>query len=121
MMASGTFNCPSNDVASNKGSFSQNFHTKKVVKNALGSRLDLAWKYGICIDGDPRKIQCKFCQKTITGGVYGLKHHLVETQKDVVACKSVTDEVKNRRNVQIWCGLAAKINEKNRLILMMLL
>jgi len=103
-MASGASNPPSNDVAAEKGSFSQSAHTKKVVKNAPGSRTDVAWKHGICIDGDPRKIQCKFCQKTITGGVYRLKHHLAGTQKDVVACKSVTDEVK-REMFEVVVGL----------------
>ena len=85
-----------------------------MVKNALGSRTDMAWKHGICIDGDPRKIQCKFCQKTITGGVYRLKHHLAGTQKEVVACKSVTDEVKGEM-FEVVVGLQQKLMKKIRL------
>jgi len=54
-------------------------------------------------DGDPRKKnQCKLCQKTIKGGVYSLKHHLTETQKDVIAYKSVIDEVKKKCSKLLW-------------------
>lgn len=39
---------------------------KHVLKSYMGSRTYLAWKYDICIDGDPRKLLCKFCQKPLT-------------------------------------------------------
>ena len=72
MMALGIWasNPPASDVAADS-SFSQNVHSKNVVKNALGSRIDMAWKHGACLNGDPRKIQCKFFQKTITGPLRG--------------------------------------------------
>lgn len=67
---------------------------KKLPKNAPGNRTDMAWKHGIADPDNPRKIQCKYCQKKVTGGVYRLKHHLAGTQKDVEACKAVPDEIK---------------------------
>ncbi|XLR62215.1 hypothetical protein S83_012887, partial [Arachis hypogaea] len=42
---------------------------------------DEAWKHGISIDGDAKKIKCKYCDKVVTGGVYRLKHYLTETKK----------------------------------------
>ena len=65
-----------------------------MVKNVPGNRINLVWKHEICNDSDSRKIQSKFCQKTIIEEVYHLKHHLAGTQKDAVACKSVSNEVK---------------------------
>ncbi|CAK8571067.1 unnamed protein product [Lathyrus sativus] len=51
-------------------------HQIKLPKNAPGNRTDIAWKHGIVDPNNPRKIQCKYCQKKVTGGVYRLKHHL---------------------------------------------
>ena len=71
----------------------------------LGSRKDLAWKYGeeIHIPGEGRKkgykyIKCKFCSKTIKGGVKRMKDHLACTHKNVIACPHVPDEVKEEIN-----------------------
>ncbi|RDX78510.1 Pre-mRNA-splicing factor ATP-dependent RNA helicase DEAH1, partial [Mucuna pruriens] len=63
-------------------------------KNATGNRSDIAWKNCISVGGDARKLQCKYCQEVIIGGVYRLKHHLVGIQKRVGAFKGVTNEVK---------------------------
>ncbi|ESW18008.1 hypothetical protein PHAVU_006G005600 [Phaseolus vulgaris] len=105
MMALGIWasNPPASDVAADS-SFSQNVHSKNVVKNALGSRIDMAWKHGACLNGDPRKIQCKFFQKTITGGVYRWKHHFVGLKKDAIACKSVTEAVKRSLRLLWVCS-----------------
>ena len=67
-------------------------------KNAPENRSDIAWKHCNSVGGDTRKLQCKYYQKVVTGGVYRLKHHLAGTQKDVGACKDVTNEVKK----EIW-------------------
>jgi hypothetical protein len=63
-------------------------------KNAPGNRSDPSWKYGVSVDGRTLKIKCKFCERTITGGVYRFKHHLAGTNRNVIVCKAVTDEVK---------------------------
>jgi hypothetical protein len=66
---------------------------KTLPKNALGNQTDVAWKHGVADPANPRRIQCKYCKKWVTGGVYRLKHHLAGTQKDVEVCKAVPDEI----------------------------
>ncbi|XLT47733.1 hypothetical protein HN873_040337, partial [Arachis hypogaea] len=68
--------------------------SKKIAKNTAGNRSDKAGKHGISVDGDAKKIKCKYCDKVVTGGVYRLKHHLAGTKKDVEPCMGVSDEVK---------------------------
>lgn len=55
---------------------------KVLPKNAVGNR-SVVWKHGVEALDNPRSIHCKYCQNIITGGAYGLKHHLVGTQKIV--------------------------------------
>ncbi|XLT11975.1 hypothetical protein HN51_057665 [Arachis hypogaea] len=74
---------PTNIPASQSGSTAGITSKKKVSKNALGSRTDVGWEHGISVGEDGKKIQCKYCHKIFSGGVYRLKHHLAETQKDV--------------------------------------
>lgn len=75
-----------------------NSSTHVPFKNVSRNRSNIGWKNCISIDRNPRQVQCKFNQKIVSGGVYWLKHHLVGTQKDVLACLKVIDEV----NKQIW-------------------
>jgi len=81
-------------------------------KNAPGNRSDVAWKHCISVAGDIRQLQCKYCQKVLTGGVYRLKHHLASTQKDVGACEDAPDEVK-KEMWEIVVGLQQKLNKKS--------
>ncbi|XP_061374524.1 uncharacterized protein LOC133316764 [Gastrolobium bilobum] len=67
---------------------------KQKAKNAPGNRSDIGWKYGMPLNELGTKIQCKYCPKKVSGGVYRFKHHLAGTKKDVEACPSVPDEVK---------------------------
>nr|KYP57982.1 hypothetical protein KK1_004270 [Cajanus cajan] len=83
-------------------------------KNAPGNRSDIAWKHCISVGGDTSKLQRKYCQKVITGGVYRLKHHLAGTQKVVGACKLVTDEVK-KEMWEIVVGLQQNLIKKSSL------
>ena len=78
------------------------------AKNTTGSegqgqRKDPAWKYGIQVSvpgdsGTGKKgyvdLECKFCRKTIKGGVKRLKNHLGGTHKNVSPCPKVPKEVK---------------------------
>ena len=59
--------------------------TKKLNNNAARKRSAVGWAHDISIDGDTRKIKCKYCEKEITGAVYKLKHCLARTSKDVSA------------------------------------
>uniref|UniRef100_A0A0R0E3Z8 DUF659 domain-containing protein n=1 Tax=Glycine max TaxID=3847 RepID=A0A0R0E3Z8_SOYBN len=53
-----------------------------------GNRLPVAW--GL----DVGTVKCKYCAKTISGGVFRFKHHFVETREDYEPCATVPDEIK---------------------------
>ena len=63
-------------------------------KNSSGNRLDMGWQHGIDIDKNSRKVQCKYCKKITSGGIFCFKHHLVCTRKDVLSCQQVPENVK---------------------------
>jgi len=63
-------------------------------KNSSGNRLDVGWQHGIDIDKNSRKVQCKYCQKIINGGIFSFKQHLTCTRKDVEPCQQVSENVK---------------------------
>jgi hypothetical protein len=48
-------------------------------KTIGGNRLDVGWQYGIDVEKNSRKVQCKSFQKFISGGIYRFKHHLACT------------------------------------------
>ena len=60
--ATATPQSESRSVAAGSGS------SKKLSKNAAGNRSDIGWKHGISVDGNTKKIKCKYCEKVITGG-----------------------------------------------------
>lgn len=49
----------------------------------------------------------------IIGGVYRLKHHLAQTQKDVAACKAVPEDV-NREMLEVVTGLQTNLIKKKK-------
>ncbi|RYR14645.1 hypothetical protein Ahy_B04g071302 [Arachis hypogaea] len=105
---------PTNIPTSQSGSTAGIACKRKVAKNALGSRTDVGWEHGISVGEDGKKIQCKYCHKIFSGGVYRLKHHLAGTQKDVGACTTVSDEVKK----QMWdvvSGLQVNLMKKTNM------
>ncbi|KAL2906728.1 hypothetical protein RDABS01_005438, partial [Bienertia sinuspersici] len=57
---------------------------------------DIAWNFGDPIDGNKRRIKCKFCNKIINGGITRLKQHLAHERGDVAPCESVSQNVKKR-------------------------
>jgi hypothetical protein len=63
-------------------------------KNSSGNRLDVGWQHEIDIDKNSRKVQCKYCQKIISGGIFRFKQHLACTRKDVEPCQQVPENVK---------------------------
>jgi len=91
-----------------------NSFTPVTPKNAQGNRSDIAWKHCLSVDGDTRKLECKYCQKVVIGRAYRLKHHLAGTQKNVGACKDVPEEVKKEMR-EIVVGLQQKLNKKSSL------
>jgi hypothetical protein len=63
-------------------------------KTTSGNILDVGWQYGIDVDKNSRRVQCKYCQKIISGGIYRFKHHLACTRKDVEPCQQVPEDIK---------------------------
>ena len=45
------------------------------------------------VDGSARKVKCKYCDKTMTRGVYRLKHHLADSHMDISSCPNVPDDI----------------------------
>jgi len=72
----------------------------------------MGWQHGIDIDKNSRKVQCKYCQKIISGGTFRFKQHLACTRKDVEPCQQVPENIK-----QMIFGVLVKnleANEKKR-------
>jgi hypothetical protein len=63
-------------------------------KNSSGNRLDVGWQHGIDIDKNSGKVQCKYCQKIISGGIFRFKQHLACTRNDVELCQQVPKNIK---------------------------
>jgi len=78
------------------------------MKKSSGNRLDVRWQHGIDIDKNSRKVQCKYCQKIISGGIFHFKQHLACTCKDVEPCHEVSENVK-----QMILGVLVKNLEAN--------
>lgn len=75
-------------------------------KNALGNRSDPGWNYDLSIDGDTKKIQRKYCEKVMTGGVHRLKHHFAGSYKDIAPCISVPKDVQQEMEKIVKKGLS---------------
>ena len=81
-------------------------------KNSFGNRLDVGWQHGIDIDKNSKKVQCEYCQKILSGGIFRFKQHLACTRKDVEPCQQVPENIK-----QMILGVLVKnleANEKKR-------
>ena len=63
-------------------------------KNAPGNKTDIGWEHGIDVDGNGKKVKCKYCSKIASGGVFRFKRHLVGTRKDSEPYATVSDEIK---------------------------
>ena len=69
-----------------------NVKKKKFPRN----KSDLGWEHCFEIDENPKKVKWKYCDKTISGSVYKLKHHLVGSHMDIGSCPNVPNDVKNK-------------------------
>ena len=86
-------------------------------KNSSGNRLDVGWQHGIDIDKNSRKVQCKYCKKIISGGIFRFKQHLACTHKDVEPCQQVPENVKQMiLSVSVKNLEATEKKRKERLI-----
>ncbi|MQL69249.1 hypothetical protein Taro_001530 [Colocasia esculenta] len=53
-----------------------------------------AWAHGIVVDMARRKVQCKYCNRVLSGGVFHLKQHLAGIKGEVAPCSRVSAEVR---------------------------
>ncbi|KAH1253805.1 hypothetical protein GmHk_04G010378 [Glycine max] len=83
-------------------------------KNAPGNRTDIGWKHGIDVDGNGKKVKCKYCSKIVSGGVFRFKHHLAGTREDFEPCATVRDEI-NLLMMKIVAESKATKEKKRRL------
>lgn len=59
---------------------------------------DICWEYADRLEGN--KVRCKFCERTLNGGISRLKHHLSRLpSKGVNPCTKVRDDVTDRVRV----------------------
>ncbi|MQL71368.1 hypothetical protein Taro_003685 [Colocasia esculenta] len=55
---------------------------------------DPAWAHGIVVDMARRKVQCKYCNRVLSGGIFRLKQHLAGIKGEVAPCSKVSAEVR---------------------------
>ena len=55
-----------------------NVKRKKISWN----RSDIGWEHYFEVDGNPKKVRCKYCDKITSGGIYRFKHHLAGSHMD---------------------------------------
>ncbi|MQL79947.1 hypothetical protein Taro_012401, partial [Colocasia esculenta] len=55
---------------------------------------DPAWAHGIVVDMARRKVQCKYCDRVLSGGIFRLKQHLAGIKGEVAPCSRVSAEVR---------------------------
>ena len=58
-----------------------------------GNSKDVGWNYGkYCDPNNKSKVKCDFCRHVITGGIYRLKLHIMDTDNNVKGCHKATPE-----------------------------
>lgn len=88
-----------------------NLARKKIKrKNAPGNRSDLGWEHGVEVGS--RQVQCNYCKEIHSGGIYRLKHHLARTRKNVLACPSVPEKVREKFATLLYAQSEASIKKK---------
>ncbi|XP_030959348.1 uncharacterized protein LOC115981337 [Quercus lobata] len=88
-----------------------NLARKKIKrKNAPGNRSDLGWEHGVEVGS--RQVQCNYCKEIHSGGIYRLKHHLAGTRKNVSACPSVPEKVREKFATLLYAQSEASIKKK---------
>ncbi|MQL88420.1 hypothetical protein Taro_020985 [Colocasia esculenta] len=55
---------------------------------------DLAWTHCTVVDMGRRKVQCRYCNRVLSGGVWRLKQHPAGIKGEVVSCSRVSSEIR---------------------------
>ncbi|MQL79711.1 hypothetical protein Taro_012156 [Colocasia esculenta] len=56
--------------------------------------VDPSWAHCTVVDMGRRKVQCKYCNRVLSGGVWRLKQHLTGIIGEVAPCLRVSSEVR---------------------------
>ena len=85
---------------------------RKIInrKNALGNRSDLGWEHGVEVGS--MQVQCNYYKEIHSRGIYRLKHHLAGTRKNVSACPSVPEKVREKFVALLNAQAEASIKKK---------
>ncbi|KAK4562223.1 hypothetical protein RGQ29_004902 [Quercus rubra] len=67
-------------------------------------------KHGVEVGS--RQVQCNYCKEIHSGGIYRLKHHLAGTRKNVSACPSVPENVREKFMALLYAQAEASIKKK---------
>ncbi|PON55765.1 Zinc finger, BED-type [Parasponia andersonii] len=55
--------------------------------------VDPGWEHGVAQDEKKKKVQCNYCGKVVSGGIYRLKQHLARVSGEVTYCNKAPEEV----------------------------
>ncbi|XP_028126839.1 uncharacterized protein LOC114323430 isoform X1 [Camellia sinensis] len=85
-------------------------------KNVAGLRFDPGWEHGIEVDAASKKVKCKYCNITCSGGIYRLKHHLACTHQNVEPCPQVPEDVREKFISLLRTQTLESQNKKKRML-----
>lgn len=75
---------------------------KEVTSLRSAGLMDPGWEHGVAQDEKKKKVQCNYCGKVVSGGIYRLKQHLARLSGEVTYCDKAPEEVclKMRENLE---------------------
>ncbi|MQL97654.1 hypothetical protein Taro_030347 [Colocasia esculenta] len=62
---------------------------------------DPAWAHGIVVDMARRKVQCKYCNRVLSGGIFRLKQHLagIKGENNFVGHRKQVEGLMRKRTI----------------------
>jgi len=67
---------------------------KSISQTKRKKEIDIIWSHYESVSPHRLLVKCKCCSHTCWGGVARMKHHLVGTKENVIACTSVPNDVR---------------------------
>ena len=75
---------------------------------------DIGWRFGTQVEGSRHHIFCKFCNRTIKGGITRFKQHLAHQAGEVRGCSNVSKEVMQEMKKHLQEMKASKLDKQKR-------
>ena len=88
----------------------------RMRKNVAGHRSDPSWEHGIEVDAASKKVKCKYCNVTRSGGIYRLENHLACTHQNVEPCPQVLKDVREKFMSLLRTQTLESQNKKARML-----